>query len=175
MVVDPPYCVVCKKLFEIASHRGNHKYCPSCKGDAYRLKQKEQTKKWRLNHPEWKPKSRQAQNTEWMRQKRDNNPEHALLIKARERARVQNLAFSITEQDIKIPLICPVLGLELKRNIGGKSSSDNSPTLDQITPGHGYTPTNIQVISFKANTMKSNATVDQLIAFANWVRINYDS
>jgi hypothetical protein len=41
-------------------------------------------------------------------------------------------------------------------------NKNNVPTLDRIDSTKGYIKENIQVISFKANRLKNNATVDEL-------------
>ena len=56
------------------------------------------------------------------------------------------------------------LGIELKY-LGGEAA----PSLDRIDPLKGYVKGNIQVISTKANTMKNNATQDELVRFAEAV------
>lgn len=68
--------------------------------------------------------------------------------------------FSIEPQDIHIPETCPVLGIPLFRGDG--KPCDNSPSLDRKNSSKGYVRGNIQVISFRANLLKSNATVDEL-------------
>jgi len=45
--------------------------------------------------------------------------------------------------------------------------SDCSPTLDRVDNGKGYTLNNIQVVSLKANRMKSNCTLVQLQTIYN--------
>lgn len=47
------------------------------------------------------------------------------------------------------------------------------PSIDRIDSTKGYTKDNIQVISSKANTMKSNASVEELRMFAYWVLREY--
>lgn len=84
----------------------------------------------------------------------------------RERARVRGLPFTLSREDIKVPLLCPVLGIPLKRSNAG--FNPNAASVDRIIPELGYTKENIQIISMRANTMKNNATPDQLLAFATW-------
>ena len=86
-----------------------------------------------------------------------NNPVALLLRSARSRAKAKGIPFSIGMDDIIIPTTCPVLGIALVR-LGG-SVTDQSPTVDQIVPGAGYTPGNVRVISFRANRLKCDATL----------------
>ena len=100
------------------------------------------------------------------KESRRNNRERNLLNKAKKRSRKFNLPFNLEISDIVIPVNCPILGIELSHDLG----EANWPSIDKIIPELGYVKGNIQVISFKANTMKSNATVEELLAFARWFR-----
>lgn len=97
------------------------------------------------------------------------NPIPSMLTEARARAKKKGLEFNLTKEDIKIPDKCPVFGVALI--VGSKISSNREawPSLDRINPLYGYVKGNVQVISYKANVMKQNATPEQLIQFANWV------
>jgi hypothetical protein len=90
-----------------------------------------------------------------------NNIEKYLVQGAKQRAKKYGLPFDITYQDIVIPEFCPYLGIKLV-----PFSEWSSPSLDKIIPTLGYVKGNIQVISTKANTMKNNATQEELICFA---------
>ena len=90
-----------------------------------------------------------------------NNLEKYLLHGAKQRAKKSGLPFDITYKDIVIPEFCPYLGIKLV-----PFSEWSSPSLDKIIPTLGYVKGNIQVISTKANTMKNNATQEELICFA---------
>lgn len=104
-------------------------------------------------------------------EKKTKNKERVMWQSARERAKKFNLPFEITPSDIVIPKICPILGIPLIQ--GNGKAHANSPSLDRIIPELGYTPNNIQVISHKANTIKSNASMSELMVFCLWVMENY--
>lgn len=101
------------------------------------------------------------------------NPAKVMLRSARHRAKKQGLPFNITIDDIVIPEVCPVLGIQLECNAGTGSAKQNSPSLDKIIPELGYVVGNVQVISYLANVMKHDATPKQLIDFALWVLETY--
>jgi hypothetical protein len=90
-----------------------------------------------------------------------------LLYTAKHRAKRDGLKFALVHADIQIPDVCPVFGVPFE--FGKGRVGPMSPTLDKITPKNGYVPGNIQVISHLANSMKNNATKEQLISFAEWV------
>ncbi len=102
---------------------------------------------------------RQRQTEYWI-----SHPEELLWRNARARAKKLGLPFSITIEDIVIPVFCPVLGIRLQR--GEKKYGPASPSLDRKTPELGYTRDNILVISWRANEIKGNATAEELQAVA---------
>lgn len=65
------------------------------------------------------------------------------------------------------PEKCPVFGFILERNNQG--FSPKSPSVDRINPHGGYVRGNIQIISMKANAMKSDASQEDLEMFAKWI------
>ncbi len=67
-----------------------------------------------------------------------------------------------------IPDVCPVLGISLYPGTG-RGPGHNAPSLDRIVPALGYVPGNVQVISHLANSMKRDASPEQLRLFAEWV------
>ena len=71
-----------------------------------------------------------------------------------------------------------ILGIPITKNICVTIRSgphNNSPSLDRIDNTKGYIKGNIQVISHQANTMKGNATPQELIKFAQWVLKTYET
>lgn len=91
--------------------------------------------------------------------------EYCMFYDARKRALANDVPFSIEPDDIVIPPICPVLGIGLL----AKGPRDHTPSLDRIVPALGYVPSNIRVISFRANRIKSDATVAELRAVLEYV------
>lgn len=65
---------------------------------------------------------------------------------------------------------CPLLELELIYEWPrGWSLPDNYATLDRIDSTKGYELGNVQIISYRANTLKSNATLEEIERLAkNW-------
>lgn len=80
---------------------------------------------------------------------------------ARRRAKERGIPFSISAEDVVVPDKCPVLGLTLEIS-GGNHASELSPTLDRIENVLGYVKGNVLVISWRANRLKSNATIEEL-------------
>jgi hypothetical protein len=93
--------------------------------------------------------------------------EKQLFTKAKYRAIRKHLEFSIKLSDIVIPNICPVLGIPIIRDSCG--ISDNSPSLDRIDNTKGYVKDNIQVISNRANMIKSIGTAEEHLKIANYI------
>jgi hypothetical protein len=90
----------------------------------------------------------------------DKTPEWLLWESAKQRAKKKGLQFTLTLEDICIPEKCPVLGIPLE--VGVKKRCDNSPSLDKKDPSGGYTPENVWVISWRANRIKCDGTLEEL-------------
>jgi hypothetical protein len=97
--------------------------------------------------------------------------EHVLFWNAKNRAKAQGIAFDLEKADIVVPTHCPVLGILLVVATG--HAKDNSPSIDRIDPLRGYVKGNVQIMSHKANTMKSNASLDDLKKLVAWLEAFY--
>jgi hypothetical protein len=109
---------------------------------------------------------------------REKHPERVLWSMAKRRAKEKKLKFSIDATEIKIPTTCPILDIPIvKVYTKGKKSgpTPNSPSIDRIDNTKGYIKRNVQVISHQANTMKANATPEELIKFAKWILRTYET
>lgn len=95
-----------------------------------------------------------------------------LLEGAYQRARRGNLPFDITEADIPVPTHCPVLGIPMAPSTGHHGAADWSPTVDKLVPSKGYTKGNVRVISWRANKIKSDASLVEVLAVARYMAAN---
>lgn len=154
-----PYCKQCAREMT-AEYRKDESYVDREREFSrdYNSQHKTERRAYRLKYesdPEVK-KNLQASNRHWWR----NNYEKQLFYGAKYRAKEEGCAFNLEPDDIRIPDTCPILGVQLVRGKG--RVTETSPSLDRIIPHLGYTKGNVQIISFKANTIKSNATLDEL-------------
>lgn len=88
----------------------------------------------------------------------------AILNAARARALDRGIEFSLTRDQVAlmIPSVCPLLGIPL---IVSKELShlgkDHAVSVDRIDSNLGYTMDNIQIISYRANRIKNDATFEE--------------
>jgi hypothetical protein len=99
-----------------------------------------------------------------LRTNQKDNPRGKICSNANNNAKKNGCKFNLVSEDIKLVKICPILEIPLKYN--NNKALDNSASIDKINPKLGYNKDNIQIISLLANKMKSNATPEQLVLFA---------
>ena len=85
-------------------------------------------------------------------------------------ARKNNYKSNITRKDLIKAVVrtCPALGYDLVFGHNG-SRIPNLATIDRIDSTKGYIKGNVQILSDKANIMKSNASREELVSFAKWI------
>lgn len=96
-----------------------------------------------------------------------HHPELRMWRSAKKRADACSVPFTIRVEDIVIPEICPVLGVPLVHGIRG--NNQHAPSLDRIIPEKGYVPGNVAVISFRANTLKRDGTLQEFQKLVQWL------
>jgi hypothetical protein len=84
-----------------------------------------------------------------------------MLKRSKERAQKKGLDFNLSRADIRIPEVCPILGIRIEFS-SSRRATDHSPSLDRIDPNQGYVKGNVWVISHRANMLKSNASAAEL-------------
>jgi hypothetical protein len=97
-----------------------------------------------------------------------NTAEYTMWTHAKARAKNLSVPFNLEPTDITIPVTCPVLHIKLAVN--KRTWKDDSPTLDRIKPALGYVRGNVRVISWRANRLKSDATLGDLEALVLYMK-----
>lgn len=93
-------------------------------------------------------------------ERRAKDPIRYLLNQCRYRARKAGEEFSITKEELEVPNICPIFGIPLFFTPGKRTP--NSYSLDRVDNSKGYVKGNVRVISFQANMMKGDMTIEQV-------------
>lgn len=99
---------------------------------------------------------------------KQNNPQRNIWSNAKYRAKRIGLEFNLEVEDIVIPEYCPYLGTKLTFD-KLKGHLDSHASLDRIDSSKGYIKGNVEVISYKANMMKQDASREQLLKFASCI------
>lgn len=105
-------------------------------------------------------------------EKSKSDPRFRMLMSSRSNALSKGLEHTISVEDIPLPEVCRYLGIRIdyrRCSERGRLRSFDAPSIDRIDPTRGYVPGNIQVISDLSNRMKQDATIPQLLAFAEGV------
>ena len=89
------------------------------------------------------------------------DPRMRMFYAAKDRSKKSGIEFDITVDDIIIPDVCPVLGIEIKKS-EDRHACPNSPSLDRRDSTKGYVKGNVFVISWRANKLKGDATPEEL-------------
>lgn len=96
------------------------------------------------------------------------NLRYRIIIATKCRAKKKGIPFDLSVDDIKVPKVCPILGIKLNTN--RKKASFDSPSIDRIKPSLGYIKGNVAIISYKANAIKSNATWREIFKVYKWTK-----
>lgn len=104
------------------------------------------------NSPEGKAAQRR-----WLEKRIRTQPLKHILKRTRRQAKTRGIPFDLTLEDLAMPAICPIMGIELK--LGGPRT-DNSASVDRIDNSRGYVKGNVAIISWKANQLKRDGTLE---------------
>jgi len=97
-----------------------------------------------------------------------NEPARHMLNNSKQRAKRSGIEHNITIDDIIIPDFCPVLKIKLET--GTRRNNQNAPSIDRIDNNKGYVKGNIMVMSVRANKLKKDATMEELIMIGNFYK-----
>lgn len=139
------------------------------KRELFRTLTDEQKKEYRREYNRQWIKDNPGYDVKWRTEYWMADPAARLLWSSKKRAKAKGLPFDLVKEDIVIPTHCPYLGTELTTHAPRGTDRGSVISLDRIIPELGYVKGNIEVISHQANTMKNNATQEQLVEFAHRV------
>jgi len=115
-------------------------------------------------------KSCSAEKAQKEKERRKNNWKHrpalAMLNNSKQRAKNKGIEHTLTLDDIVIPDYCPVLGIKLET--GDRKNHLNAPSIDRVDNTKGYHKENILIMSVKANMIKKDATIEELMAIGKF-------
>lgn len=144
------------------------KRCICLYAKEYGQKNKEKIRQTRVKRIEQSRKTYLQKRRGWYRTNKnkaltyiDDNKVGFIYRQAKRRAKERGLDFSITKNDIIIPTFCPILEIKISTN-NRTTAKHSSPSLDRINNCIGYTKSNTRIISYRANTIKNDATKDEI-------------
>ena len=80
------------------------------------------------------------------------------LSRAKSRAKKNQMEFTLTLDNVPpVPTHCPILHIPI-----------GVPSLDRIDSSKGYTPDNVQWLSWRANDLKKNGSIEELLWLGMW-------
>lgn len=149
-------------------------------------KEKERRDTWREENPELFQESQKKSGAKYYQNNKEKVNQRCSQTRAADPCvRILNSSYGNAkkrglEHNLKIKYIreiypkdnkCPILGIELTNILQTQSDSKvgSNPSIDRIDSSLGYVEGNVWVISWQANKMKSDATKDELLAFAKGV------
>ena len=146
-------CKICKEKLRVKkfsfvdknnSTNGRRNVCKSCSAKKAKVERERRKTNWKYK------------------------PTLTMFNNSKQRAKKSGIEHSIQIEDIIIPDICPVLGIPLE--VGDRKNHQNAPSIDRINNNMGYKINNIMVMSTRANILKKDATLDELILIGEWAK-----
>lgn len=122
----------------------------------------------RTCHQSYVPKKTRKQANTYFQRWKTKHYDSFLLDQTRSSARRHGKEFNLTKDDLAIPPFCPILGIPLFRTPGKRT--DNTPSVDRTDNSVGYVKGNVRVISWRANQLKRDATVQELEALLAYMK-----
>lgn len=106
---------------------------------------------------------------------RDNyrykNTFYRQFLSRQQAAKRNNIPFTIKFEDIEQVQYCPILGIKLNYGRSGLNRRDDAKaSIDKVIPELGYVPGNVFVISWRANKLKGDMTLQELTLIMQYIK-----
>ena len=124
----------------------------------------------RYNRDGYDYRCRSCNSSTWYIRTTDDHRKRLLLTRVKSKCKRRGIPFDLSYDDIIIPDTCPILGIPLTFGNALKHASptDNSPSLDRVIPSLGYVKGNVVVISQRANRIKNDSSLEELVKIVNY-------
>lgn len=84
-----------------------------------------------------------------------------ILHRVKSQAKMKGIEFNLKVEDLVWNEFCPIFGTKLEYfAVGGRKY--NSVSLDRVDPSKGYIPNNVEIISVRANSVKSDMGIKEI-------------
>jgi hypothetical protein len=93
-----------------------------------------------------------------------------ILNRVKAQAKMKGIEFSITVDDVPWNDFCPILFVPLEYFAKG-GRKQNSVSIDRIDSTKGYVKGNVDTISLRANSIKSNLTLEQARNLVTYIQV----
>jgi hypothetical protein len=89
---------------------------------------------------------------------------------ARKKANAIKVGFSwtVSFDELQWPTHCPILGIEL--NYYAENREEGSPSFDRINSSLGYDSGNVMIVSWRANRIKNDGTIEEHEKIASFLK-----
>jgi len=98
---------------------------------------------------------------------RCKNLRNNLVLRAKNKGYESDISTDYLVEIFPKDFICPVLGT--KMIWGGDKRKRNSPSVDKIFPDKGYIKGNVAIISERANSIKTDASLEEIKKLTSWL------
>jgi len=125
---------------------------------------KEAIQRYRLKYPG----KANSMSKAWHVKKKLEHPEYFMHSNVKHSAKRRGIEFTLAVEDIVVPEFCPILGIKLSHSNDKRGFYPNSPSIDRIDNSKVYHKDNIVIVSLRANTLKKDATIEELQKIAQF-------
>lgn len=122
----------------------------------------------KLHLPEYRKKYFKHHVERQKRQRKTLSPQEKYFRDLKHNVKQRGKEFNLSFEDLEYPDVCPVLGIPIDWT--RPKRGDNSPSADRLYPERGYVKGNVTIMSFKANRMKNNGSLEEHELLVKWLR-----
>lgn len=103
---------------------------------------------------------------------RKKNPFAKMLAAKKHICKVKGLPFDLDQEYLEsiYTETCPIFGVKMIQMNSDDPRHDDNATLDRMIPEKGYVKGNVTFICFRANRIKSDASLEEIQKIISWMK-----